>query len=228
MLEAYRRAARPSVDPYPNDFAYSCLPSNPSCASDPWWGEWNAIQDDARVTYTAVGSRFVTERRYAEAVNLLWQWPEGKTLLHEADSQAVGVMTLDYDEQTAFASYVPARNVITFNRRYVTAPTWMVAAVVAHELAHSLDDGRNALGRSNATDCLAVETRAFEVQQRYLVWLTRTLHPEGLPTLAVVSGRLNSEHAHLAANLYEVGGSNNVGQITEHAYGKLCGLPASA
>jgi hypothetical protein len=223
MLDEYGRAAQPRIDPYPSDLAWSCLSANSSCSSAPWWAEQNTLQDDTRITYTAVGSGFSTERRFAEAVNLLWQWPEGKTLLREADHQAVSVITLDYDVQTAYASYIPERNVITVNRRYVTAPTWMVAGVLAHELSHALDDGRNSLEQGSA-DCLARETRAFEVERRYLGWLTRTLQPDGLPSLTVVSARLSADHAQLAADLYEVGGSSNLARLTEREYGKTCGL----
>lgn len=102
----------------------------------------------------------------------------------------------------------------------------MVSAVLAHELSHSLDDSQNRLGGANSADCIARETHAFEVSQRYLVWLTRTLHPEGLPSIAVVSGRLSTEHGYLAADLYDLGGSTNVAQRAEAAYAKVCGVEA--
>jgi hypothetical protein len=40
----------------------------------------------------------------------------------------------------------------------------------------------------------------------------------------VVSGRLSTEHAMLATDLYEVGGSKNVPQLTQEAYARVCGL----
>jgi hypothetical protein len=223
MLAAYDRAAAPRIDPYPDDLKWSCFDTNPSCGRDPWWAEVNTDQSDARVTYRAIGSGFSTERRFAEAVNLLWQWPEGKTLLREADRLGVGVMTLDYDEQFAYASYVPERNVIAVNRNYVTAPTWMVAGVIAHELSHALDDARNSFSQNTAATCLARENHAFQTEQRYLVWLTRTLRPEGLPTIAAVTGSLNADRAQLARDLYSVGSSSDLSPLVERAYGPVCG-----
>src|SRR5205085_11082055 len=82
------------VGAYPDDTAWSCLATNPSCARDPWWAEWNELQDDTRVTYSAIGSHFSTERRFAEAVDLLWQSPEGKLLLPQAERSGVLVFAL--------------------------------------------------------------------------------------------------------------------------------------
>jgi hypothetical protein len=51
MLVAYDRAGLPSIDPYTSATTWSCFTSNPSCARDPWWAEWNEHQDDTHVSY---------------------------------------------------------------------------------------------------------------------------------------------------------------------------------
>src|SRR5688500_6034528 len=118
MLAAYARAGVSGVLPYSSDTAWTCLAANPSCGRDPWWAEWNELQGEDVVTYAAIGGRFSTERRFVEAVNLLWQWPHGKTLLLQADRSGVRVMSLAYDRRTAFASYVPERKLIAINQRF--------------------------------------------------------------------------------------------------------------
>src|SRR5262249_42214061 len=186
MLAAYDRAGLPTIDPYPSDTTWSCFATNPSCGRDPWWAEWNEQQDETHVSYSAIGPHFVTQSRFAEAINLLCQWPEGKGLLEQADAAGVLVMTLSYDRQTAFATYSPQRKLIAFNSRFTTVPTWMAADVIAHELSHAADDTHGANGSSTSAACIDGETAAYLVQQRFLVWLTRGLEPEGLPSVAVV------------------------------------------
>jgi hypothetical protein len=222
MLAAYERAGLPSVDPYPTDNAWACFASNPSCGRDPWWAESNALQDVTHVAYSAIGSHFVTERRFAEAIDLLWQWPEGKVLLQWADSSGVMIMSLSFDRQTAFASYSPQRKLISFNSRFTTVPTWMQADVIAHELSHASDDAHGVNGGSTSAVCIDAETAAILVQQRFLVWLTRTLEPEGLPSVAVVSLRLSAEQAELAWSLYEIGFSTDIPSLVRRVYDGTC------
>jgi hypothetical protein len=222
VMAAYTRASPPMVDPYPDDKSWHCLAANPSCAQDPWWAEWNALQEETRVSYSAVGTGFGTERRFAEAVNLLWQWPNGKGLLQQADRSRVLVMTLDYDQQTAYATYLPQRNVVAVNRRYTTAPTWMLAGVVAHELSHAQNHSQGVHTQATSADCLAGETDAFQVERQYLVWLTRTHRPEGLPSLAVVTAKVPAEHAQLAHDLYEVGFSDSLRELVGEIYEREC------
>jgi hypothetical protein len=222
MLAAYDRAGLPTIDPYPSDTTWSCFASNPSCARDPWWAEWNEQQDDTHVSYSAIGSHFVTERRFAEAVNLLWQWPEGKALLEQAAGPGVLVMTLSYDRQTAFATYSPQRKLIAFNSRFTTEPTWMAADVIAHELSHAADDAHGVNQAPTPAACLAGETEATLAQQRFLVWLTRTLQPEGLPNVALVAGRLSTEQTELAQSLYEIGFSTDIPDLVGREYDETC------
>ena len=222
MVAAYDRAGLPSIDPYPSDLTWSCFATNPSCGRDPWWAEWNEAQDSTHATYSAIGSHFVTERRFAEVTDLLWQWPEGKALLQQADGSGVLVISLSYDHQAAFATYSPQRKLIAVNSRILTAPTWMVADVLAHELSHASDDARGVNQDGTSAACLAGETTATLVQQRFLVWLTRTLEPQGLPSVAVVSGRLVDEQAALARDLFAIGFSTDIPNLVSRAYDGTC------
>jgi hypothetical protein len=215
-------AALPTIDPYSSDSTWSCLDSNPSCARDPWWAEWDEQQDAANVTYSAIGPHFTTERRYAEAIDLLWQWPEGKSLLRQADGSGVLLMTLSYDQQTAFATYSPQRKLIAINSRVAAAPTWMLADVIGHELSHASDDAHGVNQDHTSASCLAGETAATLLQQRFLVWLTRTLEPQGLPTVGVVSAHLSDDNAALANSMYTIGFSTNIPGLITRAYDQVC------
>ena len=98
----------------------------------------------------------------------------------------------------------------------------MAADVVAHELSHAADDAHGMNQQPTSADCLTGETAATQVQQRFLVWLTRTLQPQGLPSLAMVSGKLSAEQGELATSLYEIGFSSNIPKLVSHAYDSTC------
>ena len=222
MVAAYDRAGLPTIDPYPNDTTWSRSATNPSCGRDTWWAGGNEDQDDSHVSCAAIGPHFVTERRYAEAIDLLWQWPNGKRLLQQADSSGVKVMTLSYDQQTAFATYSPQRKLIAFKSRFTAVPTWMTADVIAHELSHAADDAHGVNQAPTPAACLAGETAATQTQQRFLVWLTRTLEPAGLPNVAAVSARLSAEQTELAQSLYDIGFSTDIPALVGRAYDETC------
>jgi hypothetical protein len=57
----------------------------------------------------------------------------------------------------------------------------MLADVIAHELRHAADRAAGVWQRRTPDDCYANEQSAYATERRFLVWLTRTLHPEGLP-----------------------------------------------
>jgi hypothetical protein len=216
---AAAQSPAPTVAPYSSDTAWSCQAANPSCARDPWRLERTETADATRIAYQAIGQGFTTERVFIEAVNLLWQWPEGKTLLRQADANGVTVISLAYDRTSAFASFLPERRTIVVNDRFVTAPTWMVADVLAHELAHAADNER---AQSALVDCLARELVAFKVERQFLIWLTRSLVPSGLPALEVVSARLSADHSALAAQLYRLGFSDDLPGLVAEVYAGTC------
>jgi hypothetical protein len=98
----------------------------------------------------------------------------------------------------------------------------MVADVIAHELSHAADDANAVNQAPTAEACLAGETSAFLAQQRFLVWLTRTLQPAGLPNVAVVTGQLSTDPAELARSLYDIGFSTDLPDLVGRAYDGVC------
>ena len=98
----------------------------------------------------------------------------------------------------------------------------MAADVIAHELSHAADDAHGVNQAPVPTACLAGETAATLTQQRFLVWLTRSLQPEGLPNIAVVMGRLTAEQSELAQSLYQIGFSTDVGDLVDAEYHDVC------
>jgi hypothetical protein len=219
---AYAGAGPSGIPPYSNDTSWNCLATNPSCGRDPWWAEHNELLDTARVIYQAIGARFVSERSFVEAVNLLWQSSEGKQLLSKANESGVTVISRGYDRQFAFATYLPERKTVVVNDRFLTAPTWMLADVLAHELSHAADDARGLHMGHTSSECIAGELSAYQVERRFLIWLTRSLVPEGLPSVAVISGRLSAEHGLLANSLFQLGFSNDIPQLVERTYEGTC------
>jgi hypothetical protein len=82
----------PAVPPYRSDSEGWCFTTNASCNREARWDEWNERQGTSYVRYSAIGTGFVTEEGFAEAVDLIWQWPEGKDLLRIADRNHVAVV----------------------------------------------------------------------------------------------------------------------------------------
>jgi hypothetical protein len=221
MLAAYDGAS-PRIAPYADDSTWSCLPDNPACPHDPWWGESDARQEDAHVTYTAIGTSFSTERRFGEAIDLLWQWPTGKALLRSADRQGVVVMTLDYDEQTDFATFITERNSISVNRRVAAGPTWMVARLLAHELLHAKDHADGVHQQRDTANCIDEETNAFSTERAFVEWLTQTEHPEGLPVLDTLRPHLSRDELDLAAQIFAVRRTDDLSAFVQNLYADTC------
>jgi hypothetical protein len=221
MLAAYDRAS-PRIAPYADDSTWSCLPDNPACPHDPWWAESDGRQEAAMVTYTAIGTSFSTERRFGEAIDLLWQWPTGKSLLRSADRQSVVVITLDYDQQTDFATFLTERNSITMNRRIASGPTWMVATVLAHELLHAKDHADGIHEQRDTANCIAEETNAFSTERTFLDWLTQTEHPEGLPAAETLKAQLTQDQSDLAAQIFAVRRTPDLASFVQNLYADTC------
>src|SRR5947209_17807262 len=76
--------------------------------------------------------------------------------------------------------------------------------------AAALRAPRDVNQETTSAACLAGETAAILVQQQFLVWLTRTLEPHGLPSVAVVGARLSAEQANLARKRYSPTGASRV------------------
>jgi hypothetical protein len=202
--------------------AWRCLAANPSCARDPWWLEWNELQDGRRTTYLEIGPRFSTERRFVEAINLIWRWPEGQELLAQADAIGVQVITMEFGPNSTFGGFSPARRLVAVDRGIATAPTWLLADVIAHELSHAADvlQGRNA--GDTREDCIAGETGAFGVEGRFLAWLNEMVQPEGIPDQARLAEHLAPLHARLVHNMYRILTTEDIPALVEETYGATC------
>jgi len=215
------RAEPEIIPPYPTATRWTCLDANPSCARDVWWLEHDELQEATPVTYQAIGSHFATERRYVEAINLLWQWPTGADLLRQADANGIKVMTLTIDDD-AFASYSMERHLIVVDEPVVTAPTWLLADVLAHELEHNADASAGRFEDHSSTSCFAREAAAFQTERSFLIWLTRTLQPDGLPNVAAVVNKLTEAHVALAESAFERGFSSDLSTLARRDYVDIC------
>jgi hypothetical protein len=172
------------------------------------------------VRYSAIGNGFTTEFRFREAINMLWQWPEGKELLRSANASRVKVVTGSLDD--AFASYRSRERQVTVNTNFTEVSTWMLADIIAHELRHASDFAAG-LWQSNSSDsCLGAEQSAYSTEHRFMVWLSRTLHPEGLPNRYDLLSRVSTEDQILASNVYEIGTSIDMASLVRRDYHESC------
>lgn len=60
-------------------------------------------------------------------------------------------------------------------------------------------------------------------ERRFLVRLTHTLHPEGLPHISDLMGVVSTEDQSLAANLYNLGTTGNLQGLVRRDYHDQCG-----
>jgi hypothetical protein len=200
----------PVIGPPGDDAGFWCLPENPSCTRDPWWVEWNELQREQLVQYAFVGPGLVTEYRFIEAIWLLWQWPEGKTLLREAAAHGVKIVAAPR-QGGAFASYNSSRRQVTVEQDSVEASTWMVTAVLAHELKHAADDRAGAR---------MTERAAEQVEAGYLRWISERCG--GLPSADLVNARLSPADVQLYRNLSKIARSSNIDVPAGKDYRESC------
>lgn len=217
------RFTMPVVEALASDSAFPCVTGSEGCTPDEWWASWNTVQSREMVQYRFLGPGFAGERRYAEAILLLWQWPEGKTLLTEASAHGVR-LTSARPEQfgEAFAAYTPRLRQIRVNPSYAEASTWMVADVIAHELQHALDHRQNEEQGRGAEDCVAREQRAYGTEQRFMRYLVERFGP--LPTPQQVRTTLSGEDFELFVNLRSIANSRDTDVTARHDYQETCGL----
>ncbi|MBI4493059.1 MAG: hypothetical protein HY690_09720 [Chloroflexi bacterium] len=210
----------PQIGPVPETDPW-CLRENPSCGRDPWWAERNEPQDAQLVQYQFVGPGLVTEQRFAEVARLLWQWSEGRFLLGEAAAHHVAIVTLpDSMSSLAYAAYIPQYRVVFVNRRFTAAPTWMVAAVLAHELKHAADHRAGSRQELDFEDCIAREQVAYQVEARYLQWLGARY--QGFPSRDLPLERLAPDDLGLYLDLYHVATSPDVNAEAFEDYRQHC------
>lgn len=202
----------------------TCQRPNPSCPRDPWWIEHNELQQDgsAPVQYAFLGPGFISERRFVEVIWLLWQWPEGQSLLKQASSNGVALLSAPGGADAgAFAIYQPARNIVVVNRSFAESSTWMVTDVIAHELQHAADWSAGILTGDSTEDCVAREQRGYQTEYRYQTWLSGRFG--GLPNpLQMANANLPAEDYDLYINLFRLGTASDVAALAADDYRRIC------
>ena len=199
-----------------------CVGTNPSCGRDPWWLQWNELQSTELVQFSLTERPLTVESRYQEALQVVWRWDEGKELL--TDGSQFGVVILSgifVREPTAIASYSTARRHIQINPRYARAATWMLAAVMSHELRH-ISDAHHRQFQAHAVDeCLIRETRAYETESRFISWYTQAIVGEELP-VQELRQQIPSEHRGLSDLLIRINAAPDAAELVRKDYGELC------
>ncbi len=199
-----------------------CSDANPSCGRDPWWLQFNELQSTDLVPFGLTRAPLTVESRYLEALHVLWSWEEGQALLGEGSEFGVSIMSgLFAREPTAIASYNSARRSIQINPRYAQAATWMVAAVLSHELQHIADSHNRLYQRHTPEDCLTRETRAYETESRFITWYTQTLVGQTLPVQELRKQSL-AEHRGLSDLLIRINSAPDVSELVRKDYAELC------
>jgi hypothetical protein len=216
----------PVVDPPASDIAPWCLAENPGCGQQPWWLERDRLHQSRLIQYRFLGPGLVTEQRFAEAIRLLWQWWEGKFLLREAAAHGVAIVTgrhLMSDE--IYAAYHPPARRIRVTGEFVPAPTWMLATVLAHELKHAADHRAGARQAEGYENCIAGEQVAYEVEARFLAWLTARF--QELPSPGLAASRLSAHDLDLYLDLHGLASSPDVNALAEEDYHDVCVMESS-
>ena len=199
-----------------------CAGANPSCGRDPWWLQWNELQSTDLVPFVATETPMTVESRYVEALQVLRSWDEGQDLLRQGSEFGVSVRSGVFEtEPTAVASYSTSRRTIQINPRYARAATWMLAAVVSHELRH-ISDARNRLFQAHVSeDCLTRETRAYETEGRFMAWYTEALVGERLP-VPELRQQVPSEYRGLSELLVRINNAPEAAELVRKDYSALC------
>jgi hypothetical protein len=162
------------------------------------------------------------ESRYHEALQVLWGWDEGKEILTHGSLYGVAILSgLFPREPTAIASYSTARRSVQINPRYAQAATWMLAAVISHELRHISDAYLRQHQAHKVDDCLMRETRAYETEARFINWYTQSVVGEEIP-VDELRREVRSEHRGLSDLLVRISSAPDAAELVRKDYGELC------
>jgi hypothetical protein len=205
-----------------------CLPANTSCDDGPWW-QAQTERTSARlrqVSTTYVGLEGLrSDPDFAEAVRLLWQWPEGRQELIGAAERGVQIVQgprHPSGDTESFATYDEETRTIEVAFDDLDVPTWMVADLLAHELRHAND---LALAEdvywTGSEGCFALEERAYASEQRYLAWLAGRFG--ALPSAAAeIRAELSYAADDLYANMMQIAESEDVVGLVREDYAETC------
>jgi hypothetical protein len=209
-----------TIDQAPSGNTWPCLQRNPSCGREDWWAQWNELQDGSLLQYRYIGPGLVTESRFAEAVALLWLWPEGHDLLVTAANNGVYVFSSPEIARRAFAAYVPAYRSLLVNPGFTEVSTWLLADVLAHELRHASDHANNIRMGSDYGDCIAREQIAFQTEASFVRWLAD--RQGGLPSSDQVSKILSPQDFALFQDIYHTLTADDLNAQVEESYRSIC------
>ncbi|MCC6177542.1 MAG: hypothetical protein IT305_19760 [Chloroflexi bacterium] len=209
-----------TIDRPPPDNEWPCLRSNPSCGRENWWQEWNESQDSQPMQFRYIGPGLVAEGRFAEAIGLIWQWPEGRELLQSAADYGVAIVNSPEISRRAFAAYRPSARTLYVNPYFTEVSTWLLADVLAHELRHASDDRTGTRMGNTYGDCIAREQAAFQTEARFVRWL---VDRQGeFPSPDEVSKVLSQEDFALYMDISKTISSENLDAQVEAAYRQTC------
>jgi hypothetical protein len=209
-----------TMDQAPSGNDWPCLTRNPSCGREEWWAQWNEIQDENWLQYRYIGAGLVTEARFAEAISLLWIWPEGRELLQSAADHGVVIRSSPEIARRAFAAYRPANRTLLVNPNFTEVSTWLLADVLAHELRHAADHASGTRMGAGYADCVAREQVAFGTEASFVRWLAE--RQGGLPSSEQVSKLLSQEDYALFTDVYRTLTSENLNAQVEESYRSIC------
>ena len=209
-----------AVDQAPSMDGWPCQSKNPSCGREDWWAEWNDISDSQPLQYRYIGAGLVTEGRFAEAISLLWVWPEGRELLQTAADSGVAIYSSPEIARRAFAAYRPANRTLLVNPQFTEVSTWLLADVLAHELRHASDHATNTRMGNTYADCVSREQVAFQTENRFIHWLAE--RQGGLPSPDEVSKLLSQEDFALYSDVTHTMSADDLNSQVEEAYRAIC------
>ncbi len=166
-----------TLDPHaPAPGTWSCLAGNPACARrDPWWREallQPPAGSESVVEFSPLGAGLTADPRLTEAVLWLWSWSEGRTLLRTAAARSVSlrVATLPAaaGRQASIARYDAGARAVDVDVQFISAPSWLLGDVLAHELTHATQDAAGQQLAPGQAACLAAELPARRTEVAYL------------------------------------------------------------
>lgn len=204
----------------PSDQGWPCLSRNPSCGREEWWAQWNELQDGSALQYRFIGPGLVTEGRFAEAIGLLWVWPEGRELLQTAANHGVAIYSSPEIARRAFAAYRPANRTLLVNPSFTEVSTWLLADVLAHELRHAADHATGTRMGADYEACVSREQAAFETEASFVRWLSD--RQGGLPSPDQVSKLLSQEDFALFTDVFRTLTADNLNAQVEESYRSIC------
>lgn len=209
-----------TMDQEPSGDVWPCLSRNPSCGRESWWAQWNELQDSSPLQFRFIGPGLVAEARFAEAIALLWLWPDGRELLRIAADHGVAIYSSPEITRRAFAAYRPINRTLLVNPQFTEVSTWLLANVLAHELRHAADHATGTRMSSGYADCVAREQAAFQTEASFVRWLAE--RQGGLPTPDEVSKLLSQEDFALYMDIYRTLNSENLDAQVEESYRSIC------